>query len=364
MTDLCQKHLTFSMYPYTPYPLTPIGSFIGIILSLVPLLSFQSWNTGTCMHAIWIALMNIVNLVNTIVWHNNANIIAPAWCDIGAGVGVPACTLVICLHLFKITRMRATLLIDEKSQKRRALLFDLAITVGIPVFVIVLWIVVQPYRFDIIEEIGCQPVAHNYVAYIILYVPQFVLVLIAAVLSPFTLQKFILHRRETNALRATTYAYCASDSGTASCKHLRIMTIASLTLLLDLPLLAASLATSLAASASQSHSSHPYPYAIHTSTSSSRGTITQTPASKWGGNGGALGVFTVKWLEWIYVLHALIFFAIFGTTPEATRRHRSAFRWVVGWVICKKRNKLQSRTVSSEIVFNSNPRCPLRSFVL
>ncbi len=43
-------------------------------------------------------------------------------------------------------------------------------------------------------------------------------------------------------------------------------------------------------------------------------TILQTTASSWSTNGWT--VFDIKWDEWLYVLHAIIFFAVFGTTPE------------------------------------------------
>jgi len=137
------------MYPFTPYPLTQIGSFIGLVLSVAPLasyLSLHSWNTGIWMYAFWVGIMNLTNFVNTIVWHNNVDIIIPVWCDIvtklqlGAAVGVPACTLVLCHRLFKITRMRVVVLTDEKSQRRRALLFDLVLALGIPVLIMTLFV--------------------------------------------------------------------------------------------------------------------------------------------------------------------------------------------------------------------------------
>lgn len=43
-------------------------------------------------------------------------------------------------------------------------------------------------------------------------------------------------------------------------------------------------------------------------------TIDQVPASEWSTN--RFSVFGVKWNEWIYVAHALTFFAVFGTTPN------------------------------------------------
>ena len=74
------------MSPLTPYPLAPIGSFFGIIMSVVPVashLGFHSWNVGIWMYAFWIGTMNIANFVDTIVWRDNVNIVIPVWCDIG-----------------------------------------------------------------------------------------------------------------------------------------------------------------------------------------------------------------------------------------------------------------------------------------
>ncbi len=41
--------------------------------------------------------------------------------------------------------------------------------------------------------------------------------------------------------------------------------------------------------------------------------ILQTPAVEWSST--RWNVFNVKWDEWLYVLHAIMFFSLFGTTP-------------------------------------------------
>lgn len=73
------------MNPLTPYPITPIGCFLGLVLALLPLpLYFQSFNTGICMLSFWTALSNLTNLVNTIIWHDNVTNSVALWCDISA----------------------------------------------------------------------------------------------------------------------------------------------------------------------------------------------------------------------------------------------------------------------------------------
>lgn len=40
-------------------------------------------NRAIWFYAIWIALYNFQMFVNTIIWHDNVDIVAQVWCDIG-----------------------------------------------------------------------------------------------------------------------------------------------------------------------------------------------------------------------------------------------------------------------------------------
>ena len=66
------------------FPLVPIANFIGCILVLISLSRgmFRNWNVGACSFAFWTLLLNLNTGVDTIVWSNNANNVAPVWCDI------------------------------------------------------------------------------------------------------------------------------------------------------------------------------------------------------------------------------------------------------------------------------------------
>jgi len=83
--------------------------------------------------------------VNTIIWHNDVNVEAPVWCDIvtklqvGAPVGTSACAFVICIKLYKITRLRASIEVT-KEQRRRAMIYELLLIIGLPLLVMALGI--------------------------------------------------------------------------------------------------------------------------------------------------------------------------------------------------------------------------------
>lgn len=89
-------------------------------------------------------------------------------------------------------------------------------------------------------------------------------------------------------------------------------------------------------------------------------TILQSPASDWSASGW--DVFDVKWDEWIYVFHAVIFFAVFGTTPEMRQHYRAAL-----WFITERcgyrrqRDGVSDEQTVSDVMFNSNPGPQLES---
>ncbi len=72
------------MYALTPYPITPIGNFIGVILALLPLISqIRKLSLAVWGYSLWIAVECFQTFVNTIIWHDNVNVVVPVWCDIG-----------------------------------------------------------------------------------------------------------------------------------------------------------------------------------------------------------------------------------------------------------------------------------------
>ena len=66
------------------YPLVPIANFICLFLVTLALFvtAGRPWNIGVCMFAIWTALSCLITGVNTILWRDNFDNVAPVWCDI------------------------------------------------------------------------------------------------------------------------------------------------------------------------------------------------------------------------------------------------------------------------------------------
>lgn len=64
-------------------PLYPILSFLAIVVSFIPFSwHFRARNVGTCSYMLSTGLYSLVEFINSIIWADNVNNVAPVWCDI------------------------------------------------------------------------------------------------------------------------------------------------------------------------------------------------------------------------------------------------------------------------------------------
>jgi pheromone a factor receptor len=111
---------------------------------------------------IWVGLGCLMQCINSIVWNKNVIDRAPVYCDIckslnesslelenplilrhptatriqvALNVAIPACSLCINRRLYKIATMRAV--VFTSSEKRRAVIYDLVIGIGIPILQVI-----------------------------------------------------------------------------------------------------------------------------------------------------------------------------------------------------------------------------------
>ncbi len=141
-------------------------------------------------------------------------------------------------------------------------------------------------------------------------------------------------------------------------KYHRLMIIACLDTLFNLPVLIVILVTTISQG---KDSALNYPYIswknVHDGAGglfpgTSLSSIIRTPSSEWSTDGW--DIFSVKWDEWNYVLHAIVFFSVFGTTPEMRQYYQSAVWFVPTRLGYNTRRVSEAETVS-DVAFNSNP---------
>ncbi|KAL0952925.1 hypothetical protein HGRIS_007139 [Hohenbuehelia grisea] len=304
------------------YPLFPICAFLGFLVSLIPLpWHIQAWNAGTCMYMFWTAISCLIEFVNSLVWKGNIENPAPVWCDIssklllGAGIGIPASALCISRRLYSIASAKTASI--TRQDKRRAVIVDLCIALGIPVLIMILHVVVQPHRFDILEDIGCYAVIYNTLpAYFLYFMWPVVLGSVSFVYSSLTLRCFWIRRVQFGQL-------IASNPNMNMSRYFRLMLLAVMDILCTLPLGIYSIYIS-------THGIPLAPWISWEETHFDFGRVATVPAIFWRSDKSF--EIAVELTRWIYVFSAFLFFALFGFASEARKNYGNVIWWCAGKV--------------------------------
>ncbi|TFK87807.1 fungal pheromone STE3G-protein-coupled receptor [Polyporus arcularius HHB13444] len=302
------------------FPLFPIFAGIGCVVILIPLpWHLEAWNSGTCYFIFWTFLGCLNQLVNSIVWRNNALNVAPIWCDIStriiiaASVGIPAASLSINRRLYLISRCRAaTVTIRDK---RRAIFVDSMICLVFPLIYLVMEYVVQGHRFNIFEQLGCYPAVYNVLpAYFLVNMWPVLIGLVSAVYC-------FLSLKNLASRRAAFREYLTSGTSLTGSRYLRLMALAMTDILLDTPLGIYEIYSNAIAGPIQ-------PWISWEDTHFDFSHVEQFPAVIW--RGEPLLNIPLELSRWLIVVCALVFFAFFGFAEEARRNYRAAWTWITG----------------------------------
>nr|ALK27860.1 mating factor receptor STE3-1 [Limonomyces culmigenus] len=289
--------------------------FLSMIMVLIPIRwHLQAWNTGTCLYMIWVGIGCLLEFVNATVWANDAILRVPVWCDISVhlqtalSVAIPCCTLVINRRLYKIASVRTVLV--TKEDKRRDMYTDLAIGVGFPFLIMILFYVSQGHRFDIFEELGCQPALYVTLPSIFLFsMWPIVIGCCSGVYTCLILYTFMKRRAQFNKL-------VESNASLTMSRYWRLMCLASMEIVFTVPLACYVLSLNIKSGIN--------PWISWANVHFDFFQINQYASLEWRSEGSTI-IMIREVSRWSYVLCAVIFFAFFGFAAEARKNYRSAF---------------------------------------
>ncbi|KIM89805.1 hypothetical protein PILCRDRAFT_812599 [Piloderma croceum F 1598] len=302
-------------------------SFIGFVLAFIPLpWHLEAWNTGTCLYMAWAGLSCLNGFINSVVFNKSVLNVAPVWCDIstrmiiGMSVGIPAAALCINRRLYQIASVR-TVTSGSKTEKRRAVIVDLAITVGIPVLIMILSYIPQGHRFNIFEDIGCYPAIYNTPpAYPLLWIWPTVISLISACYCAMTIRILAQRRAEFNKMLSGS-----NNKNLNSGRYLRLMGLAGFEMCLGTPW---SVYAGLYLNIHPVNGVSPIsPWISWANVHADFSFVGQVPAFVWKAQPGAIVDFEIT--RWAPVLCSFLFFGFFGFAQEARKNYRVAFNSIV-----------------------------------
>lgn len=290
-------------------------AFLGFALCAIPLpWHLEAWNTGTCLYMVWTGLACLNLGINSVVWNNDAINRAPVWCDIstrffiGSSVALPAASLCINRRLYHIST--ANTVTTTRAERRRAIMVDLAIGLGIPILEMILQYIPQGHRFNIFQEIGCYPFTYNtWVAYLLVSTWPTALGLVSI---SYCIRSIIAF----NKRRAQFKELLSRNSNLNSNRYWRLMCLAATEVLFTVPLGVWGIYTNATA--------YPIsPWISFADTHAGFSRVDQTPSIIWRSN-PRLEI-PLEVTRWSPIVCALIFFGYFGFADEARKNYRAMY---------------------------------------
>ncbi|VDB86999.1 unnamed protein product [Peniophora sp. CBMAI 1063] len=309
------------------YPLYPIASLLAsVMLLLVLLTSFvrQSWNLGVALLCFWLFWQNLAQGINTIIWHDNADIKLYVYCDIVshmqmiASVVKSMATLIITRRLYMITSLRS---IEPPTTAKMNCKWILGL--GIPLLVAwPLYYVVQGSRFQVDEGFGCTNTPDGSILNVLLTQSWLVIppTVSITVYYPHVARIFYRHGQEINH-------FLQSNDSVNRTNYFRILALASIDILLTLPLGIATIA--LIVKDSVSFGTVPFYFGwTHDHTEWQPQSYSYASIVSQGTS--ALAQF--YFVFWTSPILAFVIFGLFGVTSEARASYWRIICTICGWI--------------------------------
>ncbi|KDR72071.1 hypothetical protein GALMADRAFT_21141, partial [Galerina marginata CBS 339.88] len=296
-----------------------VFSFLGFLFCAIPFTwHLRHQNTGTCLFMAWSGTSCLYQFVNSVLWNGNIVDWSPVWCDIStriyiaSGVGIPASSLCIFRRLHSISTAQRTTPTADKSERRRRVIIDLALGLGLPLLEIILGMyITQSNRYNIYEDIGCTEAIFNTpVAIIVIGIPPILIGLVTARYAVLTIIAFNRRRLEFNHL-------LAQHSNLTSNFYVRLMCFGGLEVLWTVPVASYFL---------YAHTFNPadiHPWTSWAEVHSHFSNVFFTPRSTWKLN--PILRTDLELGRWLGVICAFLFFAFFGLAEEARTNYRAAY---------------------------------------
>ncbi|KZV72480.1 fungal pheromone STE3G-protein-coupled receptor [Peniophora sp. CONT] len=224
-------------------PTYPLYPFVCILTSAMLLLvSFtdivrQRWNLGIEILCFWLFIENLTSGINAIVWAGNFDVKFEIYCDIGKRIFVvkPMSTLIVTRQLYTIASLHSVgpSKVQGLLPTRGTLFVEGLLGLVIPVLIAgPLYYIVQDHRFVVIEGLGCTNTQDDSVLAMLLIASWSVTIPILSVIIYYREVAWVFYHKSREVNRFLR----SRDSGVSRAIYMRILALASIDILVTLPL--------------------------------------------------------------------------------------------------------------------------------
>ncbi|KZV65156.1 STE3-domain-containing protein [Peniophora sp. CONT] len=340
---------------YPLYPIALVLSSAMLLLVLTTNFVRQSWNFGVASLCFWLFFENITSAVNAIIWSDNADLKLYVYCDIVTHlqeityVVKPMATLIITRRLYLIASHQSV-----KLPSKAARCWDVALewTLGLIIPILVagpIYYVNQGARFQVDEGFGCANAAISSILEIIIGQSWAVVPPLISIIFYYPRVAWTYYRQ-----RRDTSGFLGSDSSVSRTNYFRILVLASIDILLTLPIGIVGITLNIVSALSPPKDLPFYPgwTSLHTDWEPVGVPYANLQA------GGPAILAQNYFSAWTSPVLAFAIFGLFGVTSEACASYWRIICIVGGWVGWKpstRRGRIGRASVG-EIEFGARPQ--------
>ncbi|KZV68508.1 STE3-domain-containing protein [Peniophora sp. CONT] len=348
----CESNLVMAAGDPT-YPLYPIACILAAVgLLLVLLTSFvrQSWNLGVTFLSFWLFIENLFDAVNAIIWSDNADIKHYVYCDITSHQQIityvvkPMATLIITRRLYLIASLQSVEL-PTGSARRWNTVAEWTLGLVIPLLVAgPVYYAHQGVRFVVDEPFGCT---NNAYPSILLFLTMDCWAIVPPLISVILYQPKVV--RMFYRQRRDVHSFLNSNTSLSRPNYFRILILASIDILLTLPIGIVGIVLRITASVAQGGLPFYWGWAnIHRNWEPISTSYTEFQAS------GTAALAQDYFARWSSLVLAFSIFGLFGLTSEARASYLRIICTMGGWVGWKPTlNRRSEKQTLGEIEFGA-----------
>ncbi|KAE8211288.1 hypothetical protein CF327_g4945 [Tilletia walkeri] len=232
-------------------------------------------------------------------------------------MGPVCCCLCVLRRLESIASTRVVQ--ATPRERRKQVIVDVLIGLGVPILFTGLHIVNQGHRFDIVEGVGCLPTVYWTPMTVVLnMLPPLLVSVIAVIYGLLALRWFLIRRHQFNAVLQATCSHIDRS------RYLRLMAMASTEAFVSFPI-------NLATFVNRFQYQHALnPWISWADTHYDFGNILQFPAAYYEDSAEHRQVWrTVELGRWGVVVGSFLVFCFFGTSKEAVDAYMSLPRLIL-----------------------------------
>ncbi|KZV68525.1 STE3-domain-containing protein [Peniophora sp. CONT] len=338
------------------YPLYPIACILAAcMLLLVLFTSFirQNWNLGVAFLCFWLFLENLTAAVNAIIWSDNADIKYYVYCDIVTHLDMityvvkPMATLLITRRLYLIANLQSVELPGQSARQWNSVV-EWTLGLFVPLLVAgPIYYVHQGTRFEIEEGFGCINDSEPSILELLTIESWALIPPLISVFyyCPKVIRTFYRQSRDV-------HSFLNSNTSVSRTNYLRILALASVDVLLTLPVGIANIILSVTTAVAQGELPFYWGWNLLHTDWEPVGVLYVEIKSF-----GTATLAQFYFNNWTSPVLAFVIFGLFGITSEARASYWRIICTIGGWVGWKPTARTRKGQQSlGEIEFGARPQ--------